>query len=65
MNANTSVFVICVEVIIYLLLYNLHNCTFKFENSSSSNLTVGVSKKKFFFGNFSQFFWAIVEARIC
>ena len=29
MNAKISVFVICVEVIIYLLLYNLHDCTFK------------------------------------
>ena len=29
MNAKTSVFVICVEAIIYLLLYNLHKCTFK------------------------------------
>ena len=28
MNAKISVFVICVEVIIYLLLYNLHDCTF-------------------------------------
>ena len=25
-----SVFVICIEAIIYLLLYDLHNCTFKF-----------------------------------
>ena len=24
-----SVFVICVEAVIYLLLYNLHGCTFK------------------------------------
>ena len=29
MNAKISVFVICVEAIIYLLLYNLHDCTFK------------------------------------
>ena len=29
MNAKISVFVICVEVIIYLLLYNLHDCSFK------------------------------------
>ena len=29
-NAKMSVFVICVEVIIHLLLYNLHNCTLKF-----------------------------------
>ena len=28
MNARVSVCVICVEVIIYLLLYNLHDCTF-------------------------------------
>ena len=28
MNAKISVFVICVEEIIYLLLYNLHDCTF-------------------------------------
>ena len=29
MNAKISVFVICVEAIIYLLLYNLRDCTFK------------------------------------
>ena len=29
MNAKIAVFVICVEVIMYLLLYNLHNSTFK------------------------------------
>ena len=28
MNAQISVFVIHVEAIIYLLLYNLHDCTF-------------------------------------
>ena len=28
MNAKVSVFVICVEAIIYFLLYNLHDCTF-------------------------------------
>ena len=28
MNAKISEFVICVETIIYLLLYNLHDCTF-------------------------------------
>ena len=28
-NAKMSVLVICVEVIIYLLLYNLNECTFK------------------------------------
>ena len=29
MNAKILVFVVCVEAIIYLLLCNLHNCTFK------------------------------------
>ena len=29
MNANVSLFVICVKVIIYLLRYNLHDCNFK------------------------------------
>ena len=43
MNAKISVFVICVEAIIYLLLYNLHECTFKYaehlreENSKNRN----------------------------
>ena len=30
MNGKISVVVICVEVTIYLLLYNLHDCTFDF-----------------------------------
>ena len=29
MNAKISVFVICVEAIIYLLLHNFHDSTFK------------------------------------
>ena len=29
MNGEISVFCICVEAIMYLLLYNLHDCTFK------------------------------------
>ena len=29
MNAKLSVFIICVEAIIYFLLYNLHDYTFK------------------------------------
>ena len=31
MNAKISVFVICVEAIMYLLLYDLPDCTFKQE----------------------------------
>ena len=33
MNAKISVFSICVEVIIYSLLYNLHDCNFKSETN--------------------------------
>ena len=29
MNVKISAFVICVETITYLLLYNLHDCIFK------------------------------------
>ena len=29
MNVKMSVFVTCVEAIMYLLLYHLHDCTFK------------------------------------
>ena len=34
MDAKILVFVICVEVIIYLLLYNLHDCTIKISSIS-------------------------------
>ena len=43
MNAKISVFVICAEVMIYLLLYNLHDCTFKrflCKDKSSQNFLV-------------------------
>ena len=29
MNAKISMFVNCVEAMVYVLLYNLHDCTFK------------------------------------
>ena len=32
MKVKISVLVICVKTIIYLLLYNLHDCTFNFVN---------------------------------
>ena len=35
MNVEFSVSVICVEAIIYLLLYNLHDCNFNGQNSLS------------------------------
>ena len=34
MNAKISVLVICVEAIKYLLLYNLHDCTFTFSTKA-------------------------------
>ena len=43
MNTKISIFVICVEAMIYLLLRNLHYCTFKqlnndyLENSESTS----------------------------
>ena len=36
MNVKISVFVICIETIIYLLLYNLHDCTFKLSNQNQA-----------------------------
>ena len=39
MNVKISVFVICVEVITYLLLYNLHGCTFKGPSAKMSFLS--------------------------
>ena len=40
MNAKISGFAICVEAIIYLLLYNLLDCTFKiqFKNFDAKNI---------------------------
>ena len=40
MNVKISVFVICIETIIYLLLYNLHDCTFKVASLSEKHRTV-------------------------
>ena len=37
MNAKISVFVICVEAIIYLLLYNFHDRTFNEKRSDMNN----------------------------
>ena len=37
MNAKVSVFVIYVEANIYLLLYNLHDCTFKVLDKKEQN----------------------------
>ena len=48
MNAKILVFVICIETIIYLLLYNLHDCTFKEhiqkENNNFNTKAAGVGQ---------------------
>ena len=38
MSAKLSMFGICVEAILYLLLYNFHDCTFKLQISSRNNV---------------------------
>ena len=37
MNAKISAFVICVEAIVYLLLNNLHDCTFNYKLLGNEN----------------------------
>ena len=44
MNAKISMFVICFEVIKYLLLYNLHDCTFKIQKKKLQE--IGSNKQK-------------------
>ena len=45
MNAKISVFVTCVEAIIYLLLYDLHDCSFK-EYINKPTKTLGHREQK-------------------
>ena len=52
MNVKISVFVICVEAIIYLLLYNLHDCTFKSHTSPPPTFLQDV--RQFLFSQRSQ-----------
>ena len=61
MNAKMSVFFICVEAIIYLVLNNLRNCTFKvnetiarqnhYETHSFKNYTIQAPRKMCGFKN--------------
>ena len=37
MNVKISVFVICIEAIMYFLLYNLHDCNFNYVKLESSS----------------------------
>ena len=36
MNVKISLFVVCIEAIVYLLLYDLHDCTFKLHTLTPS-----------------------------
>ena len=59
-GAKIPVFVICVEAILYLLLYNLHDCTFNFGNLNplfNFNFNAG---KKSVYGNES---WSFNQIR--
>ena len=47
MNEETSVFVICVKVIMYLLFYNLHDCTFNFSDTIRSNFQRSLLTKNY------------------
>ena len=65
MNAKNSVFVICVETIIYLLLHNLHDCTFngtrscaKFKGSIPSSCRIMAIYVFFRLSQFLQFFFS-------
>ena len=46
MNVKMSVFVICVKVIIYLLLYNFHDCTFKSRKNVMFRLFTNIKRYK-------------------
>ena len=48
MNARISVFVICVEAIIYFLLHNLHDCSIKLYILTYSLLQQRLRRKKIF-----------------
>ena len=45
MNAKISVSVICLEAIIYFILYNLHGFTFKFVNKYGATTRSAVSRQ--------------------
>ena len=46
MNVKFSGFVICIEVIIYLVLYNLHDCTFKQQFLINSSVQIPLKLNK-------------------
>ena len=55
MNTKISVFVICVEAIIYFLLYNWHDCTFNI--FQLRNLLSDQNLSRFFFFCIIYIFW--------
>ena len=56
-NANVSVFVICVETMLYLLLYKLHDITFTIVGFHFKNFffTRKISKQKIFLASIKMF----------
>ena len=44
MNSKISVFVICTEAIIYLLLHNLHDCIFKLRDNRIFRVLLRIKK---------------------
>ena len=61
-NAKISVFVVCVEAIVYLLLYKLHGCTFNVYIYFTGIFFV-VFHLKTLFLLFSLFFWLNIKFR--
>ena len=55
MKAKILVFVICAEAIIYLLLYNLHDCTF----NKTETFTARFFEKKNTRTNFQQVLYTV------
>ena len=66
MNANNSVFVICVEGITYLLLYNFHGCTTRVRKCQTYLILDlnGIINSKHFLVLISQAYHKLSEIRV-
>ena len=58
-NAKISAFLICVEATVYLLLYSLHDCTFKNYSTVKTMLLFLQKMKQFLIQLHWQLFWVI------
>ena len=57
MNVKISVFIICVRVIIYSLLYKLHDCNFNREiNIKNENIYLNATFGEFLLCNLTKLF---------